>query len=54
MKSSSVAVMAGWGFMEWCMTRMAGSGEGQGGQGPDTPKPAPGGLGGIHGVGARG
>lgn len=27
MKSRSVAVMAGWGFMEWCMTRMAGSGE---------------------------
>lgn len=25
MKSRSVAVMAGWGFMEWCMTRMAGS-----------------------------
>lgn len=30
MKSRSVAVMAGWGFMEWCMTRMAGSGEGEG------------------------
>lgn len=27
MKSRSVAVMAGWGFMEWCMTRMAGSRE---------------------------
>lgn len=25
MKSSRVAVIAGWGFMEWYMTKMAGS-----------------------------
>lgn len=39
MKSSSVAVMAGWGFMEWCMTRMAGSGGGTGLRPPKNPKP---------------